>query len=41
MQDTTPYVALTGELCCAFREYLWENFPRYNGTALSIELADT
>ena len=30
----TPYLALTGELwgvCC---EYLWENWPRYNGTAL-------
>ena len=27
----TPYLALTGEL---FSEYFWENWPRYNGTAL-------
>ena len=30
----TPYLALTGELWGVFCEYLWENLPRYNGTAL-------
>ena len=30
----TPYLALTGELWGVFCEYLWENQPRYNGTAL-------
>ena len=29
-----PYLALTGELWGVFCEYLWENWPRYNGTAL-------
>ena len=32
----TPYLALAGELwgvCC---DYLWENWPRYDGTALYI-----
>ena len=29
-----PYLALTGELWVVFCEYLWENWPRYNGTAL-------
>ena len=29
-----PYVALMGELWGVFCEYLWENWPRYNGTAL-------
>ena len=33
----TPYLALTGELWGVFCEYLWENQPRYNGTALYIE----
>ena len=32
----TPYLALTGELWGVFCEYLWENQPRYNGTALYI-----
>ena len=32
----TPYLALTGELWGVFREYLWENWPRYNGTALYL-----
>ena len=31
-----PYLALTGELWGAFREYFWKNWPRYNGTALYI-----
>ena len=30
----TPYLALTGEIRAVFCEYLWENWPRYNGTAL-------
>ena len=30
----TPYLALTGELWSVFYEYLWENWPCYNGTAL-------
>ena len=30
----TPYLALMGELWGAFCEYLWENWLRYNGTAL-------
>ena len=30
----TPYLALSGELWGDFSEYLWENWPRYNGTAL-------
>ena len=30
----TPYLALTGELWDVFCGYLWENWPRYNGTAL-------
>ena len=29
-----PYLALTGELWGVFCEYFWENWPRYNGTAL-------
>ena len=32
----TPYLALTGELWGVFCEYLWENQPRYNGTALYL-----
>ena len=32
----TPYLALTGELWGVFCEYLWEKWPRYNGTALYI-----
>ena len=30
----TPYLTLTGELWCVFREYFGENCPRYNGTLL-------
>ena len=30
----TPYLALTGELWAVLCEYLWENWPRYNGTAM-------
>ena len=30
----TPYLALTGELWSVYWEDLWENWPRYNGTAL-------
>ena len=30
----TPYLALTGELWGVFWEYVWENWQRYNGTAL-------
>ena len=32
----TSYLALTGELWGAFREYFWEYCPRYNGTALYV-----
>ena len=32
----TPYLALTGELWGAFCKYLWENWPRYNGTAIIL-----
>ena len=32
--NNTPYLALTGELWGVFCEYLWEMWPRYNGTAL-------
>ena len=35
----TPYLARTGELWGVFCEYLWENQPRYNGTALYIGMA--
>ena len=31
-----PYLALTGELWGIFCKYFWENWPRYNGTALYI-----
>ena len=34
-QDT-PYLALTGELWGVLCEYLWQNWPRYNGTALYV-----
>ena len=34
----TPYLALTGELWGVFCEYLWENWPRYNGTALYSDI---
>ena len=33
----TPYLALTGDLLDVFCEYLWENWPRYNGTALYMD----
>ena len=29
-----PYLALTGEVWGVFRDYIWENRPRYNGTTL-------
>ena len=32
----TPYLALMGELWGVFCGYFWENWPRYNGTALYI-----
>ena len=32
----TPYLTLTGEIWAVFCEYLWENWPRYNGNALYI-----
>ena len=32
----TPYLALTGELWGVFYEYLWENWPHYNDTALYL-----
>ena len=32
----TPYLALAGELWGVFCEYLWQNWPRYNGTALYL-----
>ena len=32
-KDTT-YLAIMGEAWGAFYEYLWENWPRFNGTAL-------
>ena len=34
----TPYLALTGELWGVYRENLGENWQRYNGTALYIQL---
>ena len=38
----TPYLALMGELWGVFCEYLWENWPRYNGTALyQLQLSQT
>ena len=30
----TPYLVLTGEII--FCEYLWENLPHYNDTALYV-----
>ena len=33
-RETFPHLALAGELWGVFGEYLWENLPRYNGTAL-------
>ena len=33
----TPYLALTGDLWGVFCEYLWKNWPRYNGTALYVK----
>ena len=33
----TPYLTPTGELWGVFYEYLWENWPCYNGTALHID----
>ena len=32
----TPYLALTGEIWCVYRDYVEENWPRDNGTALYI-----
>ena len=32
----TPYLALTGELWGVYCEDLWENWLRYNGTALYL-----
>ena len=32
----TPHLALWGEVCGVFYEYLAENWPRYNGTVLHI-----
>ena len=32
----TPYPAITGELWGVFCEYSWENWPRYNGSALNF-----
>ena len=34
----TPYLTLIGELRGVFYEYLQENWPHYNGTALYIIL---
>ena len=36
----TPYLGLTGELWGLFCEYLWENWPRFNGTALYLSIKD-
>ena len=33
LKKDIPYLALTGELWGVFWEYLWENWPRYSGTA--------
>ena len=33
-----PYLALTGELWGVFCGYLWENWSRYNGTALYMKI---
>ena len=30
----TPYLTLIGKLWGFFCQYLWENWPRYNSTAL-------
>ena len=30
----TPYLAIRGELWGLYCEYLWENWPPYNGTGL-------
>ena len=30
----TPYLALTGELCGVFDEEFWDDWARYNDTAL-------
>ena len=35
----TPYLALTGEPWGVFCEYLLENWPRYNGTALYMNVS--
>ena len=32
--NDTPYLGLSGELWDVICEYVWENWPRYNGTAL-------
>ena len=36
-KDPPSYLALTGELWGVFCEYLVENWPRYNGTALYLK----
>ena len=35
-----PYISLTSELWGVFCEYLWENWQRYNGTALYLNSVD-
>ena len=37
----TQLPALTSELWGVFCEYLWENWPRYNGTTLYIQIKKT
>ena len=32
----SPHLALMGELWGGFCDYVWENWPRYNGTALYL-----
>ena len=32
----TPYLALMGELWGVFCEYLWGNWPSYNGTTMHV-----
>ena len=35
--DAGSTKATPGELSCVFCEYLWENWPRYNGIRLFVK----
>ena len=39
-KKNTAYLTLTGELWGVFCKYLWENWPRYNGTALYYQMVN-